>query len=81
MSYRIVIDSPARKFIVRQTKRQQERILKAIAKLPFQGDLKPLQGHPGIFRLRVGGYRVIYTVRNDLLMVLVLTAGNRGDVY
>ena len=40
-----------------------------------------MAGHKDLYRLRVGSYRVIYTVENDLLIVRVLTVGNRGDVY
>ena len=81
MSYRIEIAAPARKFIERQPRQQQERILKAIAKLPTEGDIKPLRGQPQIFRLRVGDYRIIYTIRNELLQILILNVGNRGDIY
>lgn len=81
MNYRIEIMKPARKFIERQPKPQQTRLLRAIAGLPSSGDTKPMKGHPGVFRLRVGDYRVIYAVHDDRLLVLVMTAGNRGDVY
>ena len=32
-------------------------------------------------RLRVGDYRVVYTVDNGELIVLVIDAGNRGEIY
>ena len=35
----------------------------------------------GLFRLRVGAFRVLYTVDNGKLVVCVVDAGNRGDVY
>ena len=38
-------------------------------------------GHPGLYRLRVGNYRILYTVDNGKLVVYVIGAGNRGDVY
>ncbi len=81
MSYKIVIDKPALKFLQRQPQQQRERLLKAIYRLPHEGDIKPMSGHEGLFRLRVGSYRVLYTVENDVLTVRVLTIGNRGDVY
>jgi mRNA interferase RelE/StbE len=40
-----------------------------------------LAGHPGLLRIRVGAYRVVYTVRDDVLLVLVLHLGHRRDVY
>lgn len=81
MKYKIIIDKPARKFIERQPHEQQERLLKAIAVLPFAGDIKPLKGHGSVFRLRVGDYRIIYSVHKDTLTVLVMNAGSRGDIY
>ena len=80
MSYEIKIDKTAIKFIKKQPKSQVERLLKAIYALP-EGDTKQLTGYKNRFRLRVGDYRVIYTIDNDVLIILVLAVGNRGDIY
>lgn len=81
MTYKIVYEKPAVKFLRKQPPEQQRRIIAAIHKLPDEGDIKPLTGHMGVYRLRVGAYRVIYSIENDVLIVRVLTIGNRGDVY
>ena len=81
MRYKIEIDKRAVKFIVKQPKLQRERILSAIYKLPHFGDIKAMQGHMGYYRLRVGDYRIIYTVDNNVLLVHVVAVGNRGDIY
>lgn len=81
MSYKIVIEKPALKFLQKQPQAQKERLLRAIQGLPSIGDIKPLSGHENLYRLRVGSYRVIYTIEGDLLIVRVLTIGSRGDVY
>lgn len=78
---RIEIDKPAMKFLAMQPKPQQERLLKAISKLPNDGDIKPMSGYDNLYRLRVGTYRVLYTIENAILMIRVLQIGNRGDVY
>ncbi|GAB2575881.1 type II toxin-antitoxin system RelE/ParE family toxin [Streptomyces capparidis] len=44
-------------------------------------DIKALQGHSSRWRLRVGDHRVVYTVENQELIVWVLAAGHRRDVY
>jgi mRNA interferase RelE/StbE len=44
-------------------------------------DIKALQGHHARLRLRVGDYRVVYTVEDGRLVVWVLAVGNRRDVY
>lgn len=83
MSYDIQIDRKALKFINRQPQDQKRRILSAIWKLPDAGDRKPLQGkgNEGLLRLRVGDYRIIYSVDNGRLTVYVVDAGNRGEIY
>ena len=81
MTYRIVIEKPAMKFLQKQPQAQRERLLRAIQGLPDNGDIKPMSGHENLYRLRVGSYRVIYTIEGDLLIIRVLTIGNRGDVY
>lgn len=83
MKYTIVIEKMAEKFIVKLPKTEKERILKAIYRLPEGNDIKELKGkkNKGVYRLRLGSYRVIYTVDNGRLIVCVIDAGNRGDVY
>lgn len=44
-------------------------------------DVKALQGHSARWRLRMGDYRVIYTVEGGELIVWVLAVGNRRDIY
>jgi mRNA interferase RelE/StbE len=44
-------------------------------------DVKALQGHSSRWRLRVGDYRVVYTIEGGELVVWVLAAGHRRDVY
>lgn len=83
MKYTVEIERPAEKFILSLPKPQRERILRAIHKLPEEGDIKALKGQRsrGLMRLRVGDYRIIYRVDNGQLIVLVVDAGNRGDIY
>ena len=81
MTYRIQIDKPAFKFLQKQPQAQRERLLRAIQELPDIGDIKPMSGHENLYRLRVGTFRVLYTIIGDLLIVRVLSIGNRGDVY
>lgn len=83
MKYTILIEKPAEKFISRLPKDEKERVLRAISRLPDEGDIKHLQGKKGrgLDRLRVGEYRIIYRVDNGRLIVLVVDAGNRGEIY
>lgn len=43
---------------------------------------KPLEGELGtLWRYRVGSYRIIADIRDDVFTVIVVKAGKRGDVY
>jgi len=75
----IQIRKPARKFIERQPLKAQNRIVQAIYALP-EGDIQPLRGKNGIFRLRVGDYRITFRFE-DSNTIIVHHAGNRGDIY
>lgn len=48
-----------------------------------QVNVKPLQGKfKGYSRIAIGGYRVIYTIENDEIVIVdVAYAGSRGDIY
>jgi len=48
----------------------------------LRNNIKPLKGeYKGLYRLRVGNYRVIYKVDNDQLIILVIRIGHRGNIY
>ncbi|MBV2356076.1 type II toxin-antitoxin system RelE/ParE family toxin [Streptomyces sp. J2-1] len=62
------------------------RILTALTALgddPYRedADIKKLTGPSGLFRLRVGSYRVAYRVEDGELVVLVVKIGDRRDVH
>lgn len=81
MMYKIIIKKPAKKFIDRLPANERKRVVAAIELLPAGEDIKRLRGHDNLMRLRVGSYRIIYTVDNGELIVCVIDAGNRGEIY
>ncbi|WP_216892426.1 type II toxin-antitoxin system RelE family toxin [Nocardia alni] len=44
-------------------------------------DIRKLAGHDALYRLRVGRYRIVYTIDNGALVILVVKVGWRRDVY
>ena len=40
-----------------------------------------LKGRRDFFRIRAGEYRVIYEIRDEALVVLIIKVGHRRDVY
>ena len=81
MSYKVLIDKPARKFIAKQPPDQQKRIMTALYKLPDVGDISPMRGKANQYRVRIGGYRAVYNLDRNVLIVNVIKVDNRGDVY
>ena len=78
--YRVIIDKTAMKFISKQSQQEKIRILRAIYRLP-DGDILKMSGKLNLYRLRIGSYRIIYTVEENKLIIRVIEAGNRGDIY
>jgi mRNA interferase RelE/StbE len=44
-------------------------------------DIRPVEGSAGLFRLRVGDYRVLYSVNEAADTVTIELIRGRGDVY
>lgn len=65
------------KFLSKQDKITQKRIISAINKLPA-GDVRKLQGRTG-YRLRVGDFRIIFDVDGNILYIEKID--NRGQIY
>ena len=84
MAYRVEVKRSAQKEIAALPKPVQRRIVSAIeglAKEPRPANVRKLTGSEDAYRLRVGDYRVIYQVADDVLAVLVVRVGHRKDVY
>lgn len=81
--YKIIIKKKAKKFIDKLPKNERLRVAIAIEQLPNGEDIKKLKGekNKGLLCLRVGDYRIIYSVDNGKLIVYVIDAGNRGEIY
>lgn len=79
--YKIIVKKKAKKFIDKLPKNEKLRIIKAIELLPNGEGIKKLKGHSDLLRLRVGDYRIIYTVDNGELIIYIIDAGNRGEIY
>ncbi len=80
MTYKIEIEKKAQKFIDKQDKTQQTRIYKSIYMLP-NGDTKKLQTKQELYRLRVGEFRFVYKIIDDKILIKIIDADNRGDIY
>jgi mRNA interferase RelE/StbE len=81
--YRIELRPAAIRALKRIHPEDKERIQGAIALLgqdPRPPRAVALSGRPG-YRVRVGDYRIIYTIQDDVLLVVVVNLGHRRDIY
>ena len=81
--YRVEVRPSAIRALRKLDPEVRPRIEGAIALLaedPRPPASRPLTGRPA-YRVRVGDYRIIYTIQDDLLLVVVVTLGYRRGVY
>ena len=66
------------------TRKQQVRIaskIDALASDPRPAGCMKLKGSGDIYRIRVGDYRILYQVNEDILLVLVIKVAHRKEAY
>ena len=83
-AYRIQIEDWAERELKSFEKKTRERIARRIDQLilgPCGSNCKPLKGLSGIWRLRVGDYRVIYEIKDTQLIVLVIRIAHREEAH
>ena len=81
--YEIEITRTAEERLKRLPQHDQERIVDALLALsrdPWPRGSRKLQGYTDVFRIRVGSYRVLYSVEQRRLIIIILKVGHRGDV-
>ena len=81
--YRVEVRPAAVRALRRIDPTMRPRIEGAIALLahdPRPPASRPLKDQAG-YRVRVGDYRMIYTIEDDLLLIVVVALGQRRDVY
>jgi len=79
--YTIFFDKNFKRDLAKLDKPVRDRILKKVFQLEQFPELgKHLIG-VDLWSLRIGKYRVIYSIREEKLQVLVLTVGHRGEIY
>ncbi|MFO0965987.1 MAG: type II toxin-antitoxin system RelE/ParE family toxin [Gemmataceae bacterium] len=83
-TYTVEFARPARKDLESLPATLQDRLLRAIEKLGTNphppGSLK-LKGSESSYRIRVGSYRVIYEIEDDIVVVLIVRVRHRREAY
>ena len=82
-SYALEISRSAEKVLRTLPREDQARIARAIGALaedPLPRSARKLAGYDDVFRIRVGRYRVLYSLEAGRLIVIILKIGHRRDV-
>jgi mRNA interferase RelE/StbE len=64
----------------KQTRLRIEGAIVLLAEDPRPPASRPRRGREA-YRVRVGDYRIIYTIQHDILLVVVVTLDHRREVY
>ena len=81
--YHVELARQAEKFIRNQDKTLQVKLIAVLRKLaenPRPAKAVKLKGMEELYRVRVGNYRIVYTIEDKKLLVLIVRIAHRKDV-
>jgi mRNA interferase RelE/StbE len=85
VAWRLAYTTGARKDIRairdRVLKRRIEAALLRLQDDPRSAAAMRLTGHDEVWRVRVGDWRIAYAIRDEVVVVLVIAVGKRGEIY
>ncbi|HQQ78074.1 MAG TPA: type II toxin-antitoxin system RelE/ParE family toxin [Thermoanaerobaculia bacterium] len=84
MAYRLEFVSSAQREFLRLPSGVQERLephLNSLEQNPRPRGVKAMAGHRGLFRIRVGDYRILYEIDDASHVVTVTRVRQRGSAY
>ena len=82
-SYRLLIKPSAAKELEAVPRKDRQRLVTRLRQLstdPRPPGCEKLSGHD-LFRIRQGNYRLLYSVQDAELIILVIRIGHRREVY
>jgi len=86
MKYKVKIVENIEKKLKKFPPKDKSRILEKIDALtnnPRPQDCKKLQGNrkPPLYRVRSEFYRILYNIKDEVLLILIVDIGHRKDIY
>ena len=82
--FKIEISATAEKQLTALEREAQVRVTNAIRKLaenPRPRGCRKLRDYSDVYRIRVGVFRILYSIEQVRLLILVLKIGHRRDIY
>ncbi len=83
-NYRVEFNKRYLKDLEKIPSKLQKQIGQKIRDLAFNprpDGCKKLQGSDDLYRIRCGDYRVVYTIKDEILLVLIIEIGHRREIY
>ncbi len=69
------------KQLSRQTQKQIQQKIEGFKENQLPTGVKKLTSSKNLYRVRVGDYRIIYTIESEKLTVLIVVIGHRREIY
>lgn len=82
--YKVVVSKSAAKELSKLPSTVNNRVIKAVMELsdnPRPQGSKKLKGGSENWRIRIGDYRVVYAIDDEILIVDIRKVGHRKDIY
>ena len=82
--YSLEISRTAEKQLRKLPAEEQRRVARAmlaLAEKPRPAGARKLTGYDDVYRIRVGVYRILYSVSGRKLVIIILKVGHRKDIY
>ena len=84
MSYRIELKRSAAKTLKKIPKADRKRIankIDSLAENPPNPETTKMKGNNPFHKVRIGDYRIVYEIQEDVLLILIVKIGHRKDIY
>jgi mRNA interferase RelE/StbE len=64
-----------------QIKRRISEKIDSLAVDPRPPGVEKLEGADDLYRVRVGNYRIIYQIQDEILLIMIVKVGDRKEIY
>jgi len=84
MSWDLQIERRAQKALKKISNPYKTNLIQAIDRLsdnPRPDGCKKLKGSESLWRIRVNDYRIVYQIKDEHLLILIIRIGHRKDIY
>lgn len=84
MPYVVQILPAAQKELARlpaKVRRRADERIRGLADEPRPHGCKKLKGETQLYRIALGGYRIVYRLQDEILLVTIIRARTRNDAY